>query len=105
MLFASPSSAASRGESEMVTAYQLSAVPDLVPDTLVKFGRTRFAVTTAVVENDTGFCIEVRLGHRLIARNVIGPAREDFAARLSAAMEKAASQGRLALLEALHVET
>jgi hypothetical protein len=89
----------------MVTAYQLSAVPDLVPDTLVKFGRTRFAVTTAVVENDTGFCVEVRLGRRLIARNVIGPAREDFAARLSAAMEKAASQGRLALLEALHVET
>ena len=87
----------------MQTAYQLSGVPDLVPETLVKFGRTRFAFTTAVVENDTGFFVEVRLGHRLLVRDVIGPAREDFASRVCAALEVAASEGRNALLEALRV--
>ncbi len=88
----------------MQTAYQLSAVPDLVPETLVKFGRTRFAFTTAVVENDTGFFVEVRLGHRLVARNVIGAAREDFQTRLVVALEKAAGQGQRALFDALKIE-
>lgn len=88
----------------MQTAYQLSAVPDLVPETLVKFGRTRFALTTAVVENDTGFFVEVRLGHRLVARNVIGPAREDFPTRLALALKKAAEQGQRALFDALKID-
>jgi len=82
----------------MITAWQLSAL-DSVPERLVRFGRLRRAISVAVIEDDCGYRIEARFGHRLIARLDVGTRDAGFEERLSTALARASAEASAELLQ------
>lgn len=65
----------------MITAYQTTLDDTIAPERLVKFGRIRRAISIAVIEDERGLRVEVRLGRKLLSRVECG---DDRAALLSA---------------------
>ena len=74
----------------VITAWQSTALPEDAPERLVRFGRTRFAITLAVLDDAAGVRIEARVGRRLVTR--IRCDRADTATTLVRAAEIAAAE-------------
>ena len=82
----------------MITAWQ-RPLGDLAEERLVRFGRLRRAVSVAVIEDDHGYRVEGRFGHRLITRIDIGDRNEGFDSRLRQALARAMTEAQAKMLE------
>ncbi len=82
----------------MITAWQ-RPLGDLAEERLVRFGRLRHAISIAVREDDRGYRVEARFGHRLITRIDVGARDEGFDQRLSNALARASAEAQVELLQ------
>ena len=83
----------------MITAIQTTALPEMIPERLVRFGRLRRSLSIAVVEDDRGTRVEARVGRRLVHRIDLGSAdAPGYRERLTEAVAKTARAAAVELL-------
>ena len=77
----------------MITAWQTTLDDEIAPETLVRFGRVRSAITIAVIEDDRGLRVEARLGRRLVERIAVGHDRSRLGDAMQCAWDAAMRAG------------
>ena len=84
----------------MIIAFQ-RPLGNLAEEREVRFGRERYSISVAVIEDDRGYRIESRCGRKLVTGIDIGGRDSGFNIRLCEAIACATAEAQARLLEML----